>query len=162
MPNARLVLGMTRIHEPYFDLKVPLCRTQGDNIEPERWSHYRIRKYEVTPVTCEQCLRIRAMIEETRAALVLNNWKIQVTADYLKLNRVNLHGRMKKFRIKRPPEIKRHSFHGTLTHCRRGHLFDWANTYRTKEGYRKCRECDRSGKMVSYRRKINGETVNAE
>lgn len=27
------------------------------------------------------------------------------------------------------------------THCRNGHLYDEANTYRTKTGYRQCRKC---------------------
>lgn len=29
------------------------------------------------------------------------------------------------------------------THCRRGHLYDEANTYIMKNGYRQCRECKR-------------------
>ena len=32
------------------------------------------------------------------------------------------------------------------SHCVRGHLFDEANTYLTKQGYRACRVCDRDKK----------------
>lgn len=37
------------------------------------------------------------------------------------------------------------------TRCQRGHRFTAKNTYRTKEGYRKCRACDREKKRGLHR-----------
>ena len=34
-------------------------------------------------------------------------------------------------------------WHAAKTHCKRGHLFDEANTIRNKKGFRSCRECRR-------------------
>jgi len=33
--------------------------------------------------------------------------------------------------------------HAAQTHCTNGHLFDDANTYRDRRGWRRCRTCDR-------------------
>jgi hypothetical protein len=40
-----------------------------------------------------------------------------------------------------PGENSRRGFWGTKTHCVRGHPYDEANTYRSKDGKRYCRKC---------------------
>lgn len=41
----------------------------------------------------------------------------------------------------------------TKTHCKHGHLFDEANTYVDKHGYRSCRTCSRAADIRSYNRR---------
>jgi hypothetical protein len=39
----------------------------------------------------------------------------------------------------------RRSHAAAITHCKRGHAFDEANTYTRADGSRKCRTCERKG-----------------
>lgn len=43
-----------------------------------------------------------------------------------------------------------------VTHCKHGHAFTPENTYRTKQGYRACRECGRRHNREWYARKKEG------
>lgn len=49
-----------------------------------------------------------------------------------------------------PAENTRRSRHGEMTHCKRGHLFDVANTRVDRRGSRQCRACLRTH-MARYR-----------
>lgn len=40
---------------------------------------------------------------------------------------------------------------GSATHCKRGHLFDDANTLRTKAGHRSCRACHTASQVDRYK-----------
>lgn len=44
------------------------------------------------------------------------------------------------------------AIHARQTHCKHGHPFDEANTYRTPDGRRKCRACHRARTRLVYRR----------
>lgn len=147
---------MTRIHEPYLDTNIPLCRTKGKNLD-KKWPEYRIKKYEVTPVTCVNCLKIKKILIETRAALEKHKWRITLVARDLGIDRCNVWDRMKKFKIVKPEGIGRWSAQREKSHCPRGHFYDRLNTYLDRRGYRKCRECDRTLKRQIAERRKNEE-----
>lgn len=145
---------MTRIHEQYMETGIPLCRTKGKDLS-KQWPQYRIKKYEITPVTCISCLSIRKSMEETKAALEKHGWYTKLVAEELGINRCNVWDRVKKFGLIRPPGNRRYSAQREKTHCKRGHFYDRLNTYVTKGGHRKCRECDRLYKTKAYERRQN-------
>lgn len=91
--------------------------------------------------------------DETLAALKATEWHIRKAAEILGIDRINMHCRIRKLKLRREDFFPRkNNFNRQKTHCKRGHKFTARNTYiRPGTNFRTCRTCEAARSIRKFR-----------